>query len=144
MASFQTNRMKYLLATAGLNWPSDDIRVLLVKGTYSPSRAHNFASSAAAHEVAGTNYSRPTLAGKAVTQNDVDNRAELDCDDVTLAGVTFNDPVTGAVIYKRVTTDADSPYLAFIDLSATPLQSSGADVTLRIAASGVLRIREPS
>lgn len=86
---------------------------------------------------------RKALAGKALTVDQGNNRAEFDCSDITWAsiGAAPAQDWVALLIVLEDTNDATSPVIAHID-SATglPLTPNGSDITLTIDAEGLLHI----
>ena len=105
---------------------------------------------ATATEVTSTGYTggfggagRKALASKALTVDQVNNRAEFDCADVTWAAISQAAAETwvGFTIVKEITSDALSPVIAHIDTATgIPLTPNGSDITLTIDAEGLLHI----
>lgn len=67
----------------------------------------------------------------------------FDCNDIVFTGssvLTGSTSVEWLVFFKNVTTAADSPFLfAFDTATGLPLTPNGADVTVAINASGLIR-----
>lgn len=104
---------------AGINLPSDIIKVRLVRtSAYTFSQAHQFASSLPAAIVTDV-----TLGTKAVSGG------TFDAADATFTAVPAGAAIDALAIFKFVTTDADSPLIAYIDgFSVTP---NGGDITIQ-------------
>lgn len=108
------NRGKFIIADGSLGWIADTERVLLVDATYVYDPDHNFVSDVSADEVVDASYARQTLANKAVTEDDALDEATLDADPADFGALTGVTPA-GAVVFKFVTNDADSPLISFHD-----------------------------
>jgi hypothetical protein len=103
-----------------------------------------------ATEVTSTGYTggfngagRKALASKALAVDQVNNRAEFDCANVTWSSISQAAAETwvGFTIVKEITNDAASPVIAFIDTgTGIPLTPNGSDITLTIDAEGLLHI----
>jgi hypothetical protein len=119
MANGVYNRGLYRLAAALTDLDASDLRVLLVKSTYTFDKTHNFVADviAGAQEISVSGYARQTLANKSVTEDDVNHRAYLDADDATFTGLAAGQTIGGAVVFQQVTNDADSPALLFYDIN---------------------------
>lgn len=131
MASRLYNNALELFANADLDWVNDDIRCLLTTSSYTPNQdTHAFVSSVT-NELSGGNYVRKTLAGKATTQDDANDRAELSADNVTWTalGAAAGTPLY-AVIYKFITNDAASPLIGWVELTSPPAPNGG-DYTVK-------------
>ena len=76
---------------------------------------------------------RLTLTVSAVTKDDTADQAEFDATDPTWTALD-NDLLTGAMIFKFVTSDALSTPIAFYDF-ASDLQTNGGDVTVEFSAT---------
>ena len=82
------------------------------------------------------NAGRKTLAGKLVTENDTNNRVEIDCDNFTWTTLGAGDTITAAIILKEITNDSASPIFSHNEVTDTP--TNGGDVTITIPANGFL------
>lgn len=102
-------------------FPTDTIKVALVKNTYAQNLSTDeFYSDVSAH-VVGTPQ---TLSGKTVTGG------KLDASDPTFAAVTAGDTVEALVVYKDTGVAGTSPLLFYIDqVTAFPLATNGGDIT---------------
>jgi hypothetical protein len=153
VASLSTNKLRQLLlqaasASPALNLLSDTIKVMLVSPSYTPDKDHDFVDSitgGSSKELTGTGYvagfggsGRKTLASKTVTKDNTNDIAFFDAADVTWTGINAGTVGFVAVI-KEVTTDADSPLLAVIDISPDVV-TNGSDYTEQWAADGLFKI----
>lgn len=124
---------------------SDDIRVLLVMASTTADTdedAEFIASFGTLDEFDGNNYVRKALASESVTPDTANNRAEFDATDVTwtaLGASGTGRQLTGAVIYKYVSSDADHIPIAYID-DDLPMTPGGGDVILTFNTEGILQI----
>jgi hypothetical protein len=137
MAQTVTNKAKYLLATGGLVLDgTDDIRMGLLKTLAGHGNVPdiNFVADMEAHadfaELTVAGYGRIALTGKSVTEDDTDDRAEVDSDNVAFGALAAGETIVGAFIYKHVTNDSDSPVIAIYDLPSTP--TNGGTVTVNV------------
>lgn len=137
MASTLYNKLYQLALTGAIDLENDTINVLLVDDTYTADKTHDFVSDVVADELSGTGYTRKTLAGKSVTLDNGNNRVTFDATDPVWTGLDAG-VIGGAVIFKQVTNDADSPLICFLD--PTNLTTNGSDVTLQFNAAGILRL----
>jgi hypothetical protein len=137
MANGVYNKAKYLLGTGTAVLTSGaDLRVLLVKSTYTFDATHNFVSDviAGSLEISVAGYSRQPLVNEACTEDDANSCAYLDADDVTFASLTAGQTVGGAVLYKYNAADASAELIAFYDLTDTA--TNGGDIVVQWAAPG--------
>ena len=133
MASNWTNGGLKRLLDGSINLTSDTIKVLILSAAYVPTPDHEFLSDVATYEVSGTGYvsgfggsGRKTLAGKTFAKDDTLNEATFDATDPVWAGADFG--VAGYLaVGKEVTSNADSPLLAVLDLGGLngPLTKGG-------------------
>ena len=143
MANGVYNRGKQLLATAGVNLDTADLRVLLVKSTYTFDNNHNFVSDviAGSLEISVSGYARQTLANTTVTEDDTNDFAYLDADDVVFTALVAGETIGGAVLYLYNAADASAAVIAFYDLVDTA--TNGGNVTIQWATpanGGVLKL----
>lgn len=139
MASVVYNKGKQLMMNGGVDFDTDDIRVLLVTSSYVVNPDHDFVDDIT-NELSGGNYVRKALASESVTLDNTNDRAYFDAADVvwTALGAAAGNPVA-AVVYRFVSTDADSPLLAYVELT-TPPAPNGGDYTIAWNAGGLLRL----
>ena len=104
-----------------VNLLTDEIKVALVKGTYSPSTSHSsFATSVAGDETSGTGYSAQTLSGKTVAV-DGKGRVVFDAADAVWPGLTAD--------FRYVVIYSGSTLLGWLDLGAQSVVNK--DMTLK-------------
>lgn len=141
MANGVYNKGKYLLAT-GLNLSSADVRLLLVKSTYTFNPDHNFISpDVGAEEISVGGYARQALTTKTVTEDDTNDFAYLDADDLVFTSLVAGQTIGGAILYQYNAADASAALLAFFDLTDTA--TNGGNVTVQWATpanGGVLKL----
>ncbi len=142
---FNEPKLQLLLTT--LNMDTDVLRILLF--TTSPASLttalKNLADVAAVlgdaafAEAADASYTgqgssgRLTLTVTAPTKDDAADQAEFDATDPTWTALD-NMTLTGAMIFKFVTSDALSTPIAFYDF-ASDLVTNGGDVTVEFSAA---------
>lgn len=142
MSEVTYNVAKARLATGALDLDSDTIKVLLLK--VAPAGCSNpdidtvtalLAVSTAA-ECDFTNYVRKTLGSAAVTEDDTNNRADVDYANVTwgAAGGASNNTPAAMVVYEDVDgTDANSRLVSYHDTGFGVTATNGGDWTAVIA-----------
>lgn len=145
MASITTNKGRTLIANGSVDLLTDTLKVMLLSAAYTPNKDHNFVSDLGANELSGTGYTagfggagRKTLASKTVTQDDTNDLAVFDAADVTWTAINAG-TVAYAAVVKEVTSNADSPVLAIIDVSPD-VATNGGDWTLQWGAQGVIKL----
>lgn len=139
MTSFMSNYAKAKIMAGDIDLNADDIRVILVDSSFNGAANHQFVGDIPVlGELNGTGYVRKALSDEAVNVDTVNNRAEFDATDVTWTGINAG-TAAGAVLYKHVTNDADSPFIAFIDSGGFPITTNGGDVTIQWNAEGIIQ-----
>lgn len=89
MASWYSAGIKAVM-DGSVSLLNNDIKVALVKDTYTPAVSHSsFATSVAGHETSGAGYSAKSLSGKTVAL-DSNGRAVFDADDAVWSALTAN------------------------------------------------------
>ena len=130
MASIVYNGWK---AKNGLDWEDEGetFKVMLVTGSYTPDPDDGVVDdvSPSENEIAGGSYARQTLAGRAITINTDDNKAEHRANSVLFEGLTGPAQPRYAIVYREENDDSDHELVACIDLG------SGLSVT------GMFRVR---
>jgi hypothetical protein len=129
LADLTYTNFSQLLGDAQLDWDAGGqiYRVLLATTSYVPDQdAHIFVSSVT-NELSGGGYVRKDITNRTSVKDNVNNRTNwmADCPTWTTLTGTWR----WAIVYKFGTTDADSPLLRAIDLTA--VTSSGGDFLLR-------------
>lgn len=131
-----------------INLLSDTIQVMLVDATYTGNADDDFVDDGIAgdpqsHEIAVTGYTigfggtgRKTLAGKTITTDDANDRAEFDANDVTWTTLGTGATIGAIILYKRNTVDTDSQLIAKFDVTDTP--TNGSDITAQWNVEGLL------
>lgn len=123
MANALYSKGKEKILSASINFPSDTIKVALVKNTYPQNLTTDEFYSTISTYVVGTPQ---TLGTKTVTGG------VLDAADVTWLAVTAGDTFEAVVIYKDTGVAGTSPLLAYIDtITGFPLASNGGDITVQ-------------
>ncbi len=142
---FNEPKLQLLLTT--LNMDTDALRIMLF--TTSPASLTTalknladvaavlgdaaFVEAADASYTSNPNSGRLDLTVSAPTKDDAADQAEFDATDPTWTALD-NDLLTGAMIFKFVTSDALSTPIAFYDF-ASDLQANGGDVTVEFSAA---------
>lgn len=147
MAHWLTNRGKLLLAQG--DWDdaaAGDIRIGLCSGASIPvaidtqleANTLNFVSDFLALgsvvEANFTNYARQSLTRSNASEDDGNNRVNLDASDVVInsAGGAVNNTLWGGWVFKFITNDAASPILSVFTFAST-ITTNGSNLTLAIA-----------
>lgn len=132
---FLTDTLKWLLVSTATPY------------TYNPD--HDVADAGGANDIvdAETNVTgytrgyggagRKTAASKTVTENDTNNRVELDCADVTWTALGAGETLEAAILVREGAVD-DTTTRPFVYADPTNIATNGSDVQLQIAANGFL------
>lgn len=140
MAETVYNRYKFNLAGGSEDWVNGDYRVLLLTGAVTiDATAHNFVADllAANTEASDASYARQSLASKTNTEDDTNDRANLDAATVDF-GALDNETPTAMVVFRFVTADSDSPLVSLHD-SNFGTAANGAGYTVEFP-NDVIRI----
>lgn len=143
------NRGKYLLATGGVVWGTTDMRALLLitdDDGALPSSAWNPDLNTVADlvavsnlsEMSGTGYSRITLTGMTVTEDDTNDWAVLDADNLSWAGLDAG-TARAVVVFKHNASDASAELFSIHDTNF-PKVTTGGDVTMQWPSTGVATV----
>ena len=127
------------LQLGAINLEEHDIRVALLKASYSPG-AHEYWSNVSTHEVSGTGYQAggKSLANKSVTVNTTTRVATFDADDVNWANSTIT--ARYAVIYNNTPTQSSQKQLiCLIDFGEDKVSANG-NFTIEWDANGIFRL----
>lgn len=133
MANQASNKIKYLLATGVVDFLNDTFKIALMGSgfIFNKDTHHSYTDISASELANGNGYTAggATLAGVAVTEDDVDDRTEITWNNPswTAAGGPIG-PAAGAVIYDD--THVDKPIVGYIDFGSDYTQVDGGTATL--------------
>lgn len=132
MAETVYNAAKAKFALGDIHWDTDDIRGLLLVGalTINPDHATVAAVLAANTESTGTAYAREVLTGLTVTQDDANNRANLDAATLDFGALDATTP-TALLIFQFITNDAGSIPISIHD-TGFGAAANGAGYTITV------------
>lgn len=151
MASLVYNRAKKEILDGTIDLLTDTLKIMLVTSSYVADPDNDFVEEgvddANEHELSGTGYvagfagsGRKTLSGKAVTEDDANDRAEFDdSGDITWSGINAG-TAAAAILYKHLTADTASVLIAYIDSGGFPIVTNGGDLTIQWNAEGILQL----
>lgn len=133
MANAAPNHIKYLLATGAIDFSGDTFKIILMQSgfTFDIDNHEEYADVSGNELANGNGYTTggATLAGVAVTEDDVDDRCEVTWNNVTWSAVGGAiGPASGAIIYDD--TVANDPIVGYIDFLADYTQPDGGTVTI--------------
>lgn len=115
--------------TLDLDAGGDTYKVLLLKSSESYDPDDEFVSELA-NEVSGGGYARQTFAGRVVTQDDTDDRAEASGNNSVFPTVATGQTIGAAVIFKDLGgADSANILVSFHNLTNTP--ATGENVTVK-------------
>jgi hypothetical protein len=146
MANGVYNKGLEELAQATTDLQGADLRLLLVKSSYTFNKDHltvddGSANDPASHEVTVSGYARQALANEVVTRDDTNDFTYLDADDVVFTALAAGETIGGAVLFRHTGVDTTAPLIAFYDLVDTA--TNGGNVTVQWntpANGGVLKL----
>ena len=127
------------IVKGALDIENDVVEVLLVSSSYTFNPAHTTVSQITNELVndTGTGYERKEVAGIAATIESGD-RVKVAANNVTYTAINTTANARAAVIYKKVTNDADSPLICY--LQGLELATNGSDIELRMPDEGIFEI----
>ena len=138
MAQTATNKGKYLFATGGIVPGTTDLRMGLLKTLAAHTNVPdiNFITDMEAHadfaELTGASgYARVALTSEAATEDDANDRANIDSDNVSFGALGTGGTIVGAFIFIETGSDATASVIAIYDLTSTP--TNGGTVTVNVA-----------
>jgi len=133
MANQAPNHIKYLLATAAINFTTHTFKMILMQSGFAFDKdTHAEYADVSGNELGnGNGYTTggAALAGVAVTEDDVDDRAEIVWSNRswTATGGPIG-PASGAIIYDD--SVANDPIVGYIDFLGDYTQPDGGTVTV--------------
>lgn len=142
MANQIADNATELLLNGDIDFTNDTIKILLVDATFSwdPATDVYVGDIATLGELTGVGYERKTLASKTVTQGA--GMTTFDAASPVWSSIASGETIHGAVVYKHVNDDTDSPIIAFLDVTNTP--TNGQQVTFDFASTGIVRVSRKS
>jgi len=146
MANAWYNQAKGRLLNGDLILSSDTIKAALILTTpsYTFNADDDAPSSWVSSEAAGGSYARQTLGTKSGTVDDSNDLGYWSCGTITFTAVPVQagtSTIKALIIYEYVTNDTDSRNIAYFDTgTGFPLTPNGGDITVTIAAGGLLKI----
>lgn len=135
MANALANKFREALLGADIDPLADNIKLVLVDGTYTYNAAHDNLDDVGA----GT---RVATSGNLASKTGTDGY--FDSADVTFSALTAGDTITGMWLYKDSGTESTSKLMAWYDTNAAAASISvatdGGDVVVAPYANGWLRV----
>jgi hypothetical protein len=145
MASIVTNRGKRVFVDGTVDWDTTTLKGMLLASSYTPNADHSTVDQISASEISVSGYTggfggagRATLASKTVTQDNTNDRVDLDAADISHGALGAGATIGFLAIIREQTNDAGSDVLAILEYSATTPTNGGA-FTTQFAAAGALR-----
>ena len=148
MANSFYNRAAKEIADDTISLSSATLKAMLVTSTYTFNRDHDFVDMGGASdpldaELSGTGYvgglggaGRKTLAGKAFSEDDANDRGELDVNDIVWTAINAG-TAAAVIIIIEGGSDAASKLICYID-SGFPVTTNGGDLTLQVNSEGLM------
>lgn len=145
MASLVTNRGKRCLVDGTVDWDSTALKGMLLASSYTPDPDHSTVNQINASEIAVTGYTggfggagRIALSSKTVTQDDANNRVDLDAADISHGALGAGATVGFMAVIRESGSDATSDVIAILEYGS-PIPLNGGAFTTQFAATGALR-----
>lgn len=155
MANFVTNRGKFIVGSINLAVTSQTFHMMLLTTSFTSDDALNTVDDGttndpASYEIGVGGYSRQTISGRALFEDDTNDFAGLDHSDVTFSSLAAGATVGWAAVYRYstsggTTSDTGQDFLWAYTLTATP--TNGGDITIQMGsttAGGALKIGSTS
>lgn len=145
MANFIYTEAKRAIMAAEIDFdlPHDFRALLVMTNTTADTEedVNTISGFTTLDELDDTGYARQSLAGDALNEDLVNNRAEYDANDISF---TYNGDGTrntqALIVYKNVTNDTDSVPIAFIDTGGFPINAGQTGtVTIQWNADGIIQ-----
>ncbi len=138
MSQTVTNKAKFLFATGAVVPGTTDLRIGLLKTLAAHTNVPDLDTVAGmeAHadfaELTAGGYGRVALTSEAATEDDANDRANIDSDNVTFSAISTGETIVGAFIFDNAGgADASRNLIAIYDLTSTP--TNGGTVTINVA-----------
>jgi hypothetical protein len=143
--SFIYTPAKQKLAKGDADFDTLDVRAILVMSNTTADTdqdAANIAAIGTLDEYDGSGYSRPDLGSSTITQDDANNRSEIDYADFTFGATVAagTRQAVGMIIYVEVGTDSQDWPIAYIDTGGFPFDGSGAPINVAVNTEALLQV----
>lgn len=146
MASFVYTAAKQKIAKGDADFDTLDVRAILCMSNTTADTDQDAATLSAIgtlDEYDGSGYSRPDLGASTITQDDANNRSEIDYPDFTF-GTTVaagTRQAVGHIIYVHVDGTAANDWpVAWVDTGGYPFNGNGGAINVTNNAEGVLQV----
>lgn len=138
MAVTFTNKAKYLYATGAIVPGTTDLRMGLLKTLAAHTNVAdlNTVADMEAHadfaELTAGGYARQALTSEAASEDDTNDRANIDSDNVAFGAISAGETIVGAFIFDNAGgADSSRNLLSIHDLASTP--TNGGTITVTVA-----------
>ncbi len=127
------NRFMYYLALKKFDFSVDNIKCCLMQSgfTFNRDTHHKYADVSASGLATGNGYTAggKLLTGVTVTEDDVNDKTVISCDDIqwTASGGAIG-PAAGAILYDDLETDKS--LIGYIDFGTDRTAADGADFNI--------------
>lgn len=137
MASLVYNKAVEAILTGGVDFDTDEFKVLLVTSSYTPDKDAHEDRADVTNEVVGTGYTAGgVVTTVTVTPDDANDRV-----DVTFSNVSWEDATItarAAIIYKSTGVAADDTLIAYVDFGSNV---SSTNAAFAVTFSSALRFQ---
>jgi len=139
MSSEVGNKARYCLSVGAIDFSSDTFKAILMDSgfTFDPDAHDAYADVSADELTNGNGYTTggETLTGVAITESDVNDRAEITWDNITWTAASGTiGPTPGAIIYDDTVTVSGlvpaKPVIGYIDFGGEQSEPDGGVATI--------------
>lgn len=134
MANFKFNRGLYEIFNGTAVPGTADYRGLLLDTDYVQDETDNVVDDLDTDEISVSGYSRQTLANETLTEDDTNDRAYMDADDLSFAGLASGQTVGWCILHRHTGNDATAPVISAYDVTNTA--TNGGAIGIQWAAPG--------
>lgn len=126
------------------DFTTSTFKALLLKGSgYTPNKDHDYVAdiTPASNEVTASGYARVTLGSKTEAIDDTNDKIVYSCANPNFGTLAAGQSVTGMIVYREVTNDADSILVACFTFTAVG-SSQVAPFTVAVPTEGLLYLTQ--
>ena len=135
MANFWFNSGLAKLWDGSIDPDGDVLKMILVTSAFNGDDEDVFVGDVAVlGELTRPSYARQTLANVQIVKDNPGDQVKFTSDAVPFGTLETGETIAGAILYRHVTNDADSPMILFLDLADTP--TNGGPITVQPHADG--------
>jgi len=140
MAGFNTTGIE-LAYNGGLIWGTTDVRAALIKSSYTHDPDNEYLDDiTTTHEISQAPRLSSAIGSCVISVDDVNNRIELDCEDITYPSLAAGDTPDKIQFYVYNVSDSAAKALWCLEKSGSWPAPDGNNYTITMDADGAAQV----